>query len=65
MTDKTPTRLLTAYIFIGMLTFGYSYNKEYNLKAEIPVADATFTAFGCSIVWPLYLSVKLFQGVRT
>lgn len=64
MTDKTPNRLLLAYIFIGLLTFGYSYNKEYNSKAWDPTGGACIAAVMISGVWPLYWSVKLFQGVR-
>jgi len=53
---------LVAYAICALLTFGYSYNRDY----EVPKSSNMnpLRAFMCAVVWPAYLSKVAFERMR-
>ena len=57
------TNAVCAYFIIAILVFGYSFNAEFP-KDRNTTGGELFAASAFGLVWPMYLSVKLFSGVR-
>ena len=59
-------RVVAAYALIGVLTFGYASNAEWpsGIVKEAQPFGAALNGIICGMVWPLYLSHKVFDGVR-
>lgn len=51
-----------AYLIAFLLTFGYSFNRDYDKEAVSGIN--TIRAFLCAVGWPAYLSKIAFEGVR-
>ncbi len=66
-------KCLTAYVLIGLLTFGYSTNAEWqDIRPSIftgePIKVSTESnvmgGMMCAIFWPFYVSYKSFKWAR-
>lgn len=47
-----------AYVLIGVVTFGFSYNNDFYFDRRIPPHIRASTAFVASAVWPAYWAGK-------
>lgn len=58
--NKFKTAMIS-YVIGALLTFGYSYNRDYDHSA--PDLNA-MRAYLCAMVWPAYVSKVAFEGLR-
>jgi hypothetical protein len=66
--------IVRGYIVAAIITFGYATNADWETEKEsqfvpgktikVDIADNTLRGVLCGMMWPLYLSYKLFQSAR-
>lgn len=59
--------ILVAYVVVGMVTFGYSYNADYQTPKSPFVAAEELNgarAVAAGMIWPLYWMVQAFRSHR-
>ncbi len=61
MNEKTESKLTTAYLFIAVIIFGYAVNDFKGDKDDFSNDVRAIPALLSAIVWPLYISYKLFD----
>lgn len=64
---RTPTsgEWLAVYALGFVLTFGFSFNHDYDVPTNNwEKSDNAFRALCSALVWPAYLSKVAFEGAR-
>lgn len=59
--NKLKIAVLAAYLVAAIITFGFSYNHDYD---ESIAGLNGHRALLCGVFWPLYFSKVAFEGYR-
>ncbi|MGL4754418.1 MAG: hypothetical protein ACRCXB_18750 [Aeromonadaceae bacterium] len=65
---KTELIAVSAYALVAILTFGYSYNADYQQPGENSIVSSGelngARALLCGAMWPAYWAVSAFEWAR-
>ena len=64
MTDKQITRGFLSYLVIFIITFGFSYNLDYEEPKPMMLSTNTGRALFCGMFWPFYWVEFSTRGLR-
>ena len=64
MKNKHIEFLILAYVFCAAVTFGVSFNLDYEQPTPYTESMNTSRALISAAVWPLYVSYALTKGLR-
>lgn len=64
MTDKQFALGFLSYLLIGLLTFGASYNLDYDPPKRLSGDMNSLRAAACGILWPAYWAQVGFRFLR-
>jgi hypothetical protein len=64
MKDKTIVRLVVAYALMAVITYGHSWNTNYEYNDQKRMDILPLESFLCAACWPLYWSAQAFKPLR-
>lgn len=64
MKDKYLVAGCAFYVFMVIVVFGYSFNRDYEVETAYSHGANGFRALLCAMAWPMYLSKVAFEGSR-
>lgn len=63
------TRLIIAYAFVAMITYGHAYNTRPETRStmtgyelHMTVTEKAIDSVFIAALWPLYLSINMWKG---